>query len=218
MNTLHFYFLLLLCAGLSLASCPRKCHFNDLNLDLDPDASLTRIPCPPSCQLYSCLKTFGPNLPAFGIGVACAEPGLPTESPPAMPPPVDTIATCTDPVKELPFLSEILPEGPIPPCPTISQPCPEKCYFPIEPEPQVNFISCPSACVLYSCLKTFPPMLPAFGTGVACARPGLETIEPPGAVLTGEFNRRCDGELSSGQLPFLKDVLPEASVPPCPRS
>lgn len=218
MNPLSFLsvisFLAVLHPALSLASCPRKCYFNDL----DPDAALTRVPCPPPCQLYSCLKTFGPNLPAFGIGVACAEPGLPTESPPADPPPVASIATCTRPVSALPFLSERLPEGPLPPCPSPAPPCPDQCYFPIRQQPQVNLIPCPQHCSLYACLKTFPPMLPAFGTGVACARPALETTEPPGVVLTGAFNRRCDGPSELDELPFLKDVLPEATLPPCPRS
>lgn len=214
MNALSFIsvisFLAALHPALSLAPCPRKCYFDDL----DPDAALTKIPCPPPCQLYSCLKPFGPNLPAFGIGVACAERGLPTESPPAEPPAVATIATCAGPVRALPFLSEVLPEGPLPSCPP---PCPELCYFPIRQEPRVNFIPCPQECALYACLKTFPPMLPAFGTGVACARPALETTEPPGVVLAGGFNRRCEGPSSLDELPFLKEVLPEATLPPCPR-
>lgn len=199
--------------GSAFAYCPRKCYFDDLQ----SAPAVNKIPCPPTCQMYSCLKTFGPNLPAFGIGVACAEPGLPTESPPASPPDLNTIETCTDRVKELPFLSEVLPEASIPPCPVSTpEPCPGKCYFPIKPQPQINFIPCPIDCKLYSCLKTFPPLLPAYGIGVACAKPGLETTEAPEPLPVGEFNRRCSGESSSDKLPYLKDVLPEASVPPCP--
>lgn len=180
---------------------------------------MNKIPCPSSCQIYSCLKTFGPNLPAFGIGVACAEPGLPTESPLASPPPLDTIKTCTGPVIELPFLSEVLPEASIPPCPAstpTSDPCPGKCYFEqLKPEPEINFVPCPEECRLYSCLKTFPPQLPAFGIGVACAKKDLKTTAAPAELLNGRFNRKCDGEASDGDLPFLKDVLPEATLPPC---
>lgn len=95
--------------------CPNKCYF--------PLKSLPRrrskIPCPYNCKFYACLVTFGPMLPAFGIGIACADTGLSTKSPP-QDLPRGTYSSCfskPQAIKNLSFLSDSLPADTIPKCP-----------------------------------------------------------------------------------------------------
>lgn len=98
--------------------CPSKCYF-PLSTSLPPSETDVKIPCPFNCNFYACKKTFGPNLPAFGIGITCADQGLATAPPPEELP-EGTVRSCFregTPIKDLPYLPTMLPDAPIPKCP-----------------------------------------------------------------------------------------------------